>query len=178
MAGETITAAAAAGGDGGVTLSGVMNGVGTTLILFLIAVMLIDIGGRLLLSHPLAGVPEMVSMAIIAIVFLQLPHAVASRAMIRSGMLIDALEAERPRLGALVNAACNLVGALVFLAITYASSHFLLRAWRNEDTYGTAGVFEFPQWPLRAVIVVGAFWTAVEFGRLLWRNLRIIGGRP
>jgi TRAP-type mannitol/chloroaromatic compound transport system permease small subunit len=177
MAGETILTDVAAKDSPRVTLAGVMNGVGTALILFLMTVMLIDIGGRLLLNRPLAGVPEMVSMAIVAIVFLQLPNAVASQAMIRSDMLIGALEAERPRLGALVNAGCNLVGALVFLAITYASWRFLLRAWNNEETYGTAGVFEFPQWPLRAVIVLGAFWTAVEFGRLLWSNLRTMGAR-
>jgi TRAP-type mannitol/chloroaromatic compound transport system permease small subunit len=177
MAGETVLKNVTSKESPSITLAGVMNGAGTFLILFLMTVMLIDISGRLVLNRPLVGVPEMVSMAIVAIVFLQLPHAVASRAMIRSGMLIDTLEAARPRLGALVNACCNIVGALVFLAITYASWRFLLRAWLNEETYGTAGVFEFPQWPLRAVIVLGAFWTAVEFGRLLWMNLRTMGAR-
>lgn len=180
MAGEAIIHSAQAdeGAKPSVTLSGILNGVGTVLILFLMTVMLIDIGGRVLLNQPLAGVPEMVSMAIVAIVFLQLPHSVASRSLIASDMLSGALEAKRPRTAAALSASCSLVGAIVFMAIAYASFRFLQKAWLHEETYGTAGVFEFPQWPLRFVIVFGAVWTSFEFLRLAWNDLAMQRSRP
>ncbi|MGL4439030.1 MAG: TRAP transporter small permease subunit [Bosea sp. (in: a-proteobacteria)] len=173
MAGEAIlTTESAASEPRLVTVSGVMNAVGTSLILFLMAVMLIDIGGRLAFNRPLAGVPEMVSMAIVAIVFLQLPHAVASGAMIRTDVLIAVLEKSRPKVAASIEVTCALVGAGVFAAITWASWRFLVRAWGNEDTYGTQGLFEFPEWPLRTVVVLGAAWTMAEFLRIAMRQAR------
>jgi TRAP-type mannitol/chloroaromatic compound transport system permease small subunit len=180
MAGETIIQAAVSStrAPTPITISGVMNGIGTALILFLMSVMLIDIGGRVVFNRPLAGVPEMVSMAIVAIVFLQLPHSVASRALIASDMLYGALQVKRPKAAAVLSATCSLVGTLVFLAIAYASFRFLAKAWEHEETYGTAGVFEFPQWPLRATIVLGAIWTSFEFLRLAWKDASILRGNP
>ena len=181
MAGETLLAANAADkaqAEGPITVSGVMNACGTALILFLMAVMLIDIGGRLAFNRPLAGVPEMVAMAIVAIVFLQLPHAVASGAMIRTDVLLVFLETSRPRAAAAPEAVSALVGAGVFAMIAHASWRFLARAWVNEDTYGTQGLFEFPHWPLRAVIVAGAIWTTAEFLRLAIAKARRIGRMP
>jgi TRAP-type C4-dicarboxylate transport system permease small subunit len=174
MASETAldTSAAPVQGRGFIRLSGLMNAAGTALILFMMAIMLVDIAGRVIFNAPLAGVPEMVGMAIVAIVFLQLPNSVASRALIASDMLITPLRQSSPRLAGAISAFCSLIGALVFAAIAYASWRFLVRSWVNEETYGTPGVFEFPQWPLRAVIVVGALWTVVEFLRLVADDLK------
>lgn len=173
MSGESaLQAASETIGSGVIRLSGLMNATGTALILFIMTIMLIDIGGRVVFNRPLAGVPEMVGMAIVAIVFLQLPNAVASRALIASDMLITPLSTVRPRLAGAITAVCSLIGAFVFAAIAFASWRFLARSWVNEETYGTPGVFEFPQWPLRAVVVFGAAWTVVEFLRLVAQDLK------
>lgn len=148
-----------------------MNAAGTALILLLVGAMLADIGGRILFNRPLSGVPEIVAMVIVAILFLQIPHAVAARSLIQSDMLLEALRATHPRLAYAVTALSSGIGALVFAMIVYASWRFLMRAIENADTYGTPGVFEFPQWPLRAVVVLGAAWTVVEFLKLAWQDL-------
>jgi TRAP-type C4-dicarboxylate transport system permease small subunit len=172
MSGETALQTGSDTAGGGIRLSGLMNAIGTALILFIMTIMLVDIGGRVILNRPLAGVPEMVGMSIVAIVFLQLPNTVASRALIASDMLITPLAEARPRVAGAISAACSLIGAFVFAAIAYASWRFLVRSWTNEETYGTPGVFEFPQWPLRAVVVFGAAWTVVEFLRLVADDLK------
>jgi len=55
-------------------VTGAMNAVGTVWILALMLLISADVIGRAAFAHPIAGVPEMVSLAILGIVFLQLAN--------------------------------------------------------------------------------------------------------
>ena len=55
-------------------LTATMNAIGSCLIVFIMLVMLGDIFGRFLFNKPIPGVPEIVAISLVAIVFLQIAH--------------------------------------------------------------------------------------------------------
>ena len=68
-----------------------------------------DVLGRNLFGRPISGVPELVSLTIVAIVFLQAPQALKAGRMTRSDALAKVLEARAPRLSAAVNTLFDLI---------------------------------------------------------------------
>ena len=93
------------------TISATACGVGT---LWIIAVMLLinsDVIGRVLFNTPVRGVPELVSISIVAIVFLQITHTLRKQRFIRSDVIIDRIMDYSPRLGHSVLVIHNLIGA-------------------------------------------------------------------
>ena len=118
-----------------------LNLLGTLLVAALAALICADVIGRAALDLPIRGVAELASLAIVTLVFLQLPHAVAKGRMIRSEMLLGALMARAPRAGGLAEAAFRLVGAAFFGAVAWAVWPELLTAWERGTYVGASGDF-------------------------------------
>lgn len=72
------------------------NILGTVLIVGLVLIICIDVVGRETIGAPLAGVPEMVTVCIVAIVFLQVPQALKAGRLTRSDGLIILLHQRMP----------------------------------------------------------------------------------
>ena len=69
-------------------LTATMNAVGSVMVLIIMAVILIDVGGRFLFNRPLSGTADIVAMSIAAIVFLQFPSTLrAGRVISADGLL-------------------------------------------------------------------------------------------
>jgi len=77
-----------------------LNSLGTVWIFLLMLVIVTDVIGRTAFTRPLPGVPELVSLSIVAIVFLQLPHALRSGRITRVETFSDWLAKHAPRFGA------------------------------------------------------------------------------
>jgi TRAP-type mannitol/chloroaromatic compound transport system permease small subunit len=56
--------------------------------------------------------------------------------------------------------------------IAYATWPLLTRAWVDAEFLGVQGVFTFPTWPMRAVVVLGAALAAVQYLLLAWRDVK------
>ena len=69
------------------------NIVGSCLIVGLVALIIADVLGRNLFGTPVAGVPEIVSLSIVAIVFLQAPQALLAGRLTRSDGFIKVAKA-------------------------------------------------------------------------------------
>jgi len=136
------------------TLVDILNAVGSLLVFVVMLYLTADISGRIFFNAPLAGVPELSSMAIVSIVFLQVPHAIRSGSLIRSTMLFNGIAKRSPKTGLALSTVFDLVGFSVFLIITFGSWPSFSRAFLNGDQYGTPGVFQFPQWPVRLLVIV------------------------
>lgn len=169
---------ARASGESGIAAFGqftrALNALGTALIFLIMVFAMVDIGGRLLFNAPLAGVPELVTMSIVGVVFLQLPHAVGCGRLIRSDMLVGVINVAAPRAGAALEGLFDLVGIGVFGGILLGAVPHLVDAYQRGYEFGTPGVFVFPQWPLRLIVVVGCAATIVQFLLLLTSKLRLI----
>lgn len=145
---------------------------GTALILALMFLIGADVLGRNLFGTPISGVPELVSLSIVVIVFLQAPHALKEEKLTRSPALTDMLKRKRPGAGRTLETLFDLIGVGVIGAILYASWPLLARAWHRGDFVGAIGDFTAPTWPVKAVIILGSAILILQFNARIYRRHR------
>ncbi|SHJ28449.1 TRAP transporter small permease subunit [Wenxinia saemankumensis] len=151
------------------------NVCGSLLIVGLTLLIGLDVAGRNLMNAPIPGVPEMVSLSIVAIVFLQAPQSLRSGRMTRSDSLIKALSARAPRLGRVIETVFDLAAIAVVGAIVYATWPILVRAWEMSVFVGAVGNFTAPVWPVKVTILLGGSLLVLQFAA---RILRRFGSTP
>jgi len=139
------------------------NAIGSGWIFFLMCLICADVFGRYALSSPIPGVTEIVELSIVGIVFLQLAHATWSGRITRADTLLRAVGRRAPRAAALVDLVANLAGAALLLLIVVGTWPRLVGDYVNDYHVGTPGLFTFPSWPVKFVIVAGGALTAVQF---------------
>jgi TRAP-type C4-dicarboxylate transport system permease small subunit len=149
-----------------------LNAAGSVLIGAIMLLMCADVLLRDLANHPIDGVAELVATSIVVIVFLQLPATLRHGRMSRADLFIDPYIARRPRAGRRLRALFSLAGVFACAVIADASWKPLVRAWTDSEFLGVEGVFTFPIWPMRAVVVLGAALAAVQYLLLVMQDLR------
>lgn len=154
-----------------------MNALGTLWILCLMVLINLDVVGRNLLSAPVRGVTEMVSLSIVGIVFLQLADTLRTGRFTRADVLMDRLKRHRPRVADALQAVFHLVGLVLMLVILRASWEPLVESIEIREYVGAIGDFQAPVWPVRLVTLVGLGSTALCFGLLAWMDLRRMAAR-
>ncbi len=145
-----------------------MNAFGTAWILVITAIICADILGRLLFNSPLIGVPEIVKVSVVALVWLQMAHTLRIGGHIRSDVILDRLS---PRGKALVNIVAAILGVFVFGFIVIAGWPNMIEGWRIGEFEGELPV-RVPTYPVRTILMLGAALTCLEFAVYGWRNLR------
>lgn len=148
------------------------NVCGSILILGLTILIGLDVAGRNLADAPISGVPEIVSLSIVAIVFLQAPEALRAGRMTRSDTLINAMSRRAPRLGRMLETAYDLVAVFVVGAIVYATWPIFLRAWERSQFVGAVGDFTAPVWPVKVTILAGGTLLALQFAARIVRRFK------
>lgn len=151
---------------------GAMNALGTLWILALMVLINADVLGRNLLSAPVRGVPEMVSLSIVGIVFLQLADTLRTGRFTRADVLLDSLRRSRPVLCDALHALFHLVGLALMVVILLASWAPLAQAVAIREYVGAVGDFQAPVWPVRLITLLGLLATALCFGLLAAIDLR------
>lgn len=150
----------------------VLNGFGSVLILLMAALICADVISRALLGKPVAGVAELISLSIVAVVFLQIGQAVRAGALARTELATSYLSRRAPRIEALLQAFYALVAALVFAVLVYGVWFKLVDAWASNEHAGVYGIFVAPVWPVYAVVVLGSFAAASQFLLQMTDHLR------
>ncbi len=149
-----------------------MSLAGTGIVVAILLVINTDIVGRELFARPLRGTTEMVSIGIVAVVFLSLPHAVLAGRMVRVDLFQSWLARRAPRLAAGLSTLFDLIGAALMLLLAWALMPEVLRAWELDDYVGSLGDFTVPIWPVRALQCLSAAVTVAVFLALVGRGLR------
>jgi TRAP-type C4-dicarboxylate transport system permease small subunit len=149
-----------------------LNAIGSVVIAAVMLLMCADVLLRNLASRPIDGVSELVATSIVVIVFLQLPATLRHGRMSRADLFIDPFIRRRPRAGKGLRALFSAAGAFACGAIAYASAPLLRRAWSDAEFLGVEGLFTFPIWPMRAVVLAGAVLAAVQYVLLVLQDLR------
>lgn len=135
--------------------STVLNVAGTLLIFGLVILVNADVIGRTAFLSPISGVPEIVSMSIVAIVFLQVSQAFRMGRFTRTESFLNLIQRRAPRLRNALELA-YLAAALLLTWFLLAASYPLFRKEWDRGTYvGTVGDFTFPAWPAKLIIVIG-----------------------
>ncbi|MEX2198179.1 MAG: TRAP transporter small permease [Burkholderiales bacterium] len=136
-----------------------LNAVGSAWVAALTVLICADILGRVLFKFPLVGVPEIVKVSIVAIVWLQIPHTLKTGGHLRSDVLLRFLSG---RSRAAVDLFCYLLGALIFGLLVYSGWDTMIQAWEMGEFEGELPV-RVPTYPLRSIVLLGAGLTALQF---------------
>lgn len=144
-------------------VAGLANVAATLWIILLMVLVVADVAGRNLFLSPIAGVPEIVKLSIVGIVFLQIAHTHAHSHMIRSDGLLNMIARRHPRIAAAMDLAAQLMGAGLTLALAWAVVPRLEKAWERGEYEGAIGHFTLPVWPFLAIIVAGSLLLAISF---------------
>lgn len=144
-----------------------MSSLGTLWILGLMFLIVADVLGRNFLDQPITGVAEIAGRSIVAIVFLQLPAAIANRHLTRSDFLILRIGRRFPWARWCLELAFTLISLAIFTVLTWAAWPEFKDAWAFGEFFGVQGIFTIPTWPFRGLLILGSFMAAVASVLLL-----------
>jgi TRAP-type C4-dicarboxylate transport system permease small subunit len=130
-----------------------------TLAFLLSFLVVADVVGRGVFSAPVKGTPEIVSMSIVIICFLQASYAIRSGGMLSVDLLPGLLPVRGRETLALLGC---LLGVLFFGVIVYGGFDGFLHAWRSDE-YEGEGALRIPTWPARLIVVIGAGLAALNY---------------
>lgn len=149
-----------------------LNVIGSALILALVLLVGADVAGRNLFGAPVPGVPELVSLTIVGIVFLQIPQCLRTGRMSRTEAMDMFLAARAPALRPILHSLFDLIGmALIALVVTATWPMFVKSVTRHEYI-GAVGNFTAPTWPVRLAILIGSGFLILQFAARIWRRFR------
>lgn len=139
------------------------NALGTAWILALMLLINADAAGRSFFQSPIKGVPEIVSLSIVGIVFLQLSSALRNGALTRSDALMNFLGRRWPRVADTMEALFNLAGAVTLVFLLEGSWPRFVTALERGQTVGVVGRFVILTWPIKLILVVGTLAMLIQF---------------
>ena len=154
-----------------VAIAIVANISGALVLLVLVAIMNIDIFSRNILNAPFRGVVEVVIFSLALIVFLQLPDVVRTGRLTRSDGFFNIVKRHKPVAGRYMGAIFDFLGAIFFAIVLWGAVPDLYDAWVNDYFVGEQGLFTFPEWPIKIIIMVGCTVTFLHFIRMGVRYL-------
>lgn len=140
-----------------------LNSVGTVWIFILMIVIVTDVIGRTVFTRPLPGVPELVSLSIVGIVFLQIGQALRSGRITRVDTLLEVLDRRVPKVSAFLQGFYGLLGMGLFIALFNACLPLFIRAWETGDYVGIEGYITYPVWPVRLFMLIGCVGAAIQY---------------
>lgn len=149
----------------------VMNAVGSVWIFVIMVLICADVTLRYGFNSPIPGVPLVITMSLIAIVFLQLPDALFAGRVTRNAAFIMRVLERWPTLGRALNAIYYVIGAAFVAVLVYYGIPVLEKAWNTNSYLGNRGDFTLPDWPFKLLIVVGSTMITIQYLRLAYANL-------
>jgi TRAP-type C4-dicarboxylate transport system permease small subunit len=154
-----------------------LNSIGTLWIFVLMVVINIDVVGRTVFTAPLPGVPELVKLSIVAIVFLQIGNTIRAGRITRVDTVVEALRRARPRVAAALEGTYSLIGAVFFVILLWACTPLFVRAWQRGDYAGVEGYVTYPYWPVYLILLIGSACSALQYLVFSWHELSIAASR-
>ncbi|MEP4196779.1 MAG: TRAP transporter small permease [Aliishimia sp.] len=166
----TIDAKEASGKPGGpillwlnrVTLAlAAIGGLGT---LGIMAIINADVIGREAFNTPFPATAEIVSASIVAIVFLQLPQAIAAGRNVHSDMLLNRLlKRGNGKSGNILNMIHHAVGTLMLAILLYYITPGIFDSVEGNETVRLYGIFTMPRWPFVFCVLAGCALTLAQY---------------
>jgi TRAP-type mannitol/chloroaromatic compound transport system permease small subunit len=156
----------------------VANGAASGWIFVMMALITTDIVLRFVFGAPISGVTEIVEISIVIIVYLQLTHTLKVGRMTRSDALYSSILRRFPAVGNTMGIVFSLAGIGLMIAIIKGGWPKWIQAYEGGHFIGNTGVFTFPEWPQRLVLVIGCAMLAIQFALLALDNFRALFGKP
>ena len=109
------------------------------------------------------GADQIVQNSVPAIVFLQVPFAIASGAMLRTTLIYDFFKERGKRI---VNRISYTIGVLLFTGIAVGGWTDMIKGWEIGEYQGI-GAIEFPVYPIRTVIIFSSIIIVIIYSTLI-----------
>lgn len=139
------------------------NGLGSAWIFVMMMGIVADIVGRYVFNSPISGITELVTMSVVAVLYMQIAYTLRSGTMTRSDAVLGRLIARRPRIGHGLGMVFCCAGAGLMAAIMSGAWPKWLKAYHGDFYVGVVGVFTFPDWPRLLIVFIGCGLTALQF---------------
>lgn len=136
-----------------------LNMVGSVWVVLMMLLITADVCGRAFFNAPLFGVPELVKISVVGLVWCQMAHTLKIGAHLRSTAITDRLPANARR--ALEIFSC-LLGVIMFSLVVYSGWDQMIEAWRIGEFEGEEPL-RVPTSPIRTLVLLGAALTAIQF---------------
>ena len=134
-----------------------------------------DVTGRVVFNSPVKGTPEIISLSIVIICYLQCGFAIRSGGMLRVDTFIARCS---PRVQSWMGVWGAIAGILFFAVVCYGSLDGAAHAWNSNEFEGE-GALRVPVWPAKFVIILGTALACLSYLLLLVENFRnALGGEP
>jgi TRAP-type mannitol/chloroaromatic compound transport system permease small subunit len=146
-------------------------------IFVLMALVTSDIVLRFAFNSPISGVTEIVEISIVIILYLQLTHTLKVGRMTRSDALYSVILRRYPVVGNLMGFFFSAAGVGLMIAIIKGGWPKWIQAYHGNFFIGNVGVFTFPEWPQRLILVIGCALLAIQFSLLAFDNIRALFGK-
>lgn len=136
-----------------------LNIIGALWVLVIMLLITVDVVGRAFFNSPLFGVPEIVKISVVGLVWCQMAHTLKIGAHLRSTILVDRMPPAARRTIEIISC---ILGALMFALIVYSGWDAMTEAWRIGEFEGEEPV-RVPTAPVRTLVLLGAALTAIQF---------------
>lgn len=146
------------------------NAIAAVWVFLMMLAVVVDVLGRFILNSPIAGTTELVTLSVVAVLYLQLSYTLRSGAMTRSDALINRLIVRYPRVGYFLNILFYIAGLILMGAIISIAWPKWLDAYNSSYYVGVVGVFTFPDWPRLLIVFIGCTLTGAQFLMLAARD--------
>ena len=154
------------------------NAAASSWIFVLMTLVTADIVLRFVFDSPISGVTEIVEISIVIVLYLQLTHTLKVGRMTRSDALYSAILRRFPAVGNIMGFFFSAAGVGLMIAIIKGGWTKWLQAYHGDFFVGNVGVFTFPEWPQRLVLVIGCALLAIQFALMALDNIRALFGKP
>ena len=113
------------------------------------------------------GADQIVQNSVPAIVFLQVPFAIASGTMLRTTLIYDFFKERGKRI---VNRISYIIGVLLFTGIAIGGWTDMIKGWEIGEYQGI-GAIEFPVYPIRTVIIFSSIIVVLIYLSLIIKSI-------
>ena len=145
-----------------------LNVMGAFWIVAITILITADVTGRAFFNAPIFGVPEIVKISIVGIVWLQMSYTLKINGHLRSHILIDRLN---PKVRELFHLFAYMLGLVIFALIIYSGWDTMIESWVDGEFEGEAPV-RVPTYPIRSIVLIGAFLTSIQFAFLFIESFK------
>jgi TRAP-type mannitol/chloroaromatic compound transport system permease small subunit len=154
-----------------------INAIGTFWIFVMMLLINADVFMRYLFNSPVRGVPLVISLSIVAIVFLQMPDALRNGRFTRSDAVIGRLLRRRPKLGNFLEFVYNVCGVFIMAILFHFTIPFFLKDYNQNVYAGNEGDFTLQLWPIGMTILIGTACCLIQYLRHTWYNVEFLADK-
>ena len=141
-----------------------LNAFGSLWVLCIVLLICADSFGRSFFNKPFDGVNEIVAVSMAFVVFCQLADTIRLDKLTRSDSYLPRLQASRSLIARAIVSGFDVLGMAIMIAIIIGTIPLLIESVERGYYVGEAGIFTFPDWPVKAMVVFGSFVATLCFG--------------